>query len=67
MSKEANESPRPTVQWPRYAVDAPAVPAVLAGAGVACDWQASSGGTSATPTRQDDGSSSRKPTFSVTW
>ena len=36
MSKEANESPLPTVQWPRYGVDAPAVPAVLAAAGVAC-------------------------------
>ena len=36
MSKEANESPLPAVHWPRYGVDAPAVPAVLAAAGVAC-------------------------------
>ncbi|HEY1626606.1 MAG TPA: class I SAM-dependent methyltransferase [Streptosporangiaceae bacterium] len=36
MSKEANQSPLPAVQWPRYGVDAPAVPAVLVAAGVAC-------------------------------
>ena len=35
MSKEANESPLPTVRWPRYGVDAPAVPAVLAAANAA--------------------------------
>jgi SAM-dependent methyltransferase len=36
MSKDPNETPLPTVQWPRYGVDAPAIPAVLGAAGVAC-------------------------------
>ena len=36
MSKEPNESPLPALQWPRYGVDAPAFPAVLGAAGVAC-------------------------------
>ena len=36
MSKDPNESPLPALQWPRYGVDAPAVPAVLGAAGVAC-------------------------------
>jgi SAM-dependent methyltransferase len=36
MSKDPNESPLPTLQWPRYGVDAPAIPAVLGAAGVAC-------------------------------
>ena len=36
MSKDPSESPRPAVQWPRYGVDAPPVPAALGAAGVAC-------------------------------
>ena len=32
----SNESHLPVLQWPRYGVDAPPVPAVLAAAGVAC-------------------------------
>ena len=36
MSENPNESPRSALQWPRYGVDAPAVPAVLGAAGVAC-------------------------------
>ena len=36
MSKDPNESPVPTFPWPRYGVDAPAIPAVLGAAGVAC-------------------------------
>lgn len=36
MSENPNESPRPALRWPRYGVDAPPVPAVLAAAGVAC-------------------------------
>ncbi len=36
MSKDPNESRLPASQWPRYGVDAPPVPAVLAAAGVAC-------------------------------
>ena len=36
MSKERNESPPPDLQRPRYGVDAPAVPAVLGAAGMAC-------------------------------
>ncbi|MFJ9842368.1 class I SAM-dependent methyltransferase [Kitasatospora sp. NPDC101155] len=37
MSKDLNEPPLPAFRWsPRYGVDAPAVPAVLGAAGVAC-------------------------------
>jgi len=36
MSKDPNESPLSALQRPRYGVDAPAVPAVLGAAGVAC-------------------------------
>ena len=36
MSKDPNVSPPPALQWPRYGVDAPAVPAVLGAAGVGC-------------------------------
>jgi SAM-dependent methyltransferase len=36
MSKYQNESPSPVTRWPRYGVDAPLVPAVLAAAGSAC-------------------------------
>lgn len=36
MSKVPDESPLPALRWPRYGVDAPAIPAVLGAAGVAC-------------------------------
>src|SRR5579863_1010396 len=36
MSENPNESALPAPRWPRYGVDAPPVPAVFAGAGVAC-------------------------------
>ena len=40
MSKDPNESPLSALQGPRYGVDAPAVPAVLVAAGVACGMAA---------------------------
>jgi len=36
MSKDPDKSPLPALQWPRYGVDAPPVPAILGAAGVAC-------------------------------
>jgi len=36
MSKNPNESPLPTLQWPRYGVDASAIPAIFGAAGAAC-------------------------------
>jgi SAM-dependent methyltransferase len=36
MSKNRNKSPLPDLQRPRYGVDAPALPAVLGAAGLAC-------------------------------
>jgi cyclopropane fatty-acyl-phospholipid synthase-like methyltransferase len=36
MTNDRNDSPLPRVQWPRYGVDGPAVPAVNGLAGVAC-------------------------------
>ncbi len=36
MSEDRNESRLPYVPWPQYGVDAPAVPAANAAAGVAC-------------------------------
>jgi SAM-dependent methyltransferase len=36
MTKDRNDSPPPHIPWPPYGVDAPALPAVLGAAGVAC-------------------------------